>query len=160
MIKAAHLLPSGLTRKIFSLRDNHQSDPIPPSPQGYTFTYQWDSPRQVREDHDLLIYFIDSEEVGRVTFVTKRSSWGLGIYPSVPDGNFSEIKFIDIREKYRRKGYGQNIVRDIEDLSAHDIIIALAEDEGAEAFWEAIGWHLSDLPSDGRSRKLYSNHVY
>jgi GNAT superfamily N-acetyltransferase len=142
------------------LHDNRPSDPIPPSPKGYRFIYQWDSPGQVREDHDLFIYSVNGEEAGRVTFVTNRTNWKLGNYPTAPQGHFSEIKFIDIREEYRRKGYGRNIVRDIENLSPHDTIIALAEDEDAEAFWEAIGWHLSALPSDGRSRKLYSNHIY
>ncbi len=49
---------------------------------------------------------------------------------------------------------------DIEELTYHNIIIALAEDEDAEAFWEAIGWHLACDPHDIHLRKLYSNHIY
>lgn len=130
------------------------------SPEGCEFIYQWDSPQQIKEDRDLLIYHLDDEEVARVTFVTSRTSVGLGVYPTAPEGQVSEVRFIDIREKYRRNGYGEYIARDIEKLSEHDIIITLAEDDVAEAFWETIGWHLADLPSDGRSRKLYSNRIY
>lgn len=126
------------------------------SPRDYHFQIWNDYFNHAKDNsYEHLIFYCNEEEIARVELDLSLSANAFR-ESSYPVGEIEtpivEIQFIDVRSRYRLKGFGTKIIETLEDVFPSATLAAFSE--AADGFWQSVGWLRID-PQESMRRTLF-----
>lgn len=114
------------------------------------FLYGYSSVDEV--DEQFYAVFNGQDEVARIEVEIEDALGEEYPAPSVP-GPYAVIHFFEVSEEHRRRGYGTQVIRLIEQHYEGMPLVAFSED--ADDFWGSLGWERHEHKTDPASRARY-----
>lgn len=114
---------------------------IAPLPEGYEYASVWLEPRMTDGYRRYKILHSSYSEVARVDLATSCEREHFLVNYRMPSGGLPllKIEFIEVREKFRERGIGTCIVRQLEYENPNYSLVASAAID-AEEFWRTLNW--------------------